>query len=161
MHKAFRESAKQIFGDCCSYSKLSLKDCWEEYTVIELQVKGLPCPLWFCYSSTASVYSPHRHWLFIEAPPLPHLFAPVKGKERQALDEYTFDLSEAPLLLLLSFFHHPPCPLCWGAVRVLKAWSVRSAPVSTWPRLQALSSSRPMLQKSSSSPRRTSPPPKV
>lgn len=99
------------------------KYCQEEYTEIELQLNGLLSPLWFCYSSLC----PHQHWL---APTLPHLFAPVKGKERQALDECTFDLCEPPLLLLLSFCHHLPSPLCWIAVRVLKAWSVRSAPSS-------------------------------
>lgn len=58
-------------------------------------------------------------------PPLPpsHLFAPVKVKKRQPLDERTFDLSEAPLLLLLSFSYHRPPAFCWGAVRVLKPWS--------------------------------------
>lgn len=132
MHKAFSASALKIndMENVAATTSLLSRGIYRE-----LQVKGL-------LSSSDSAYSWHRHRVFIEAPPPPsHLFAPVKGKKRQALDESTFDLTEAPLLLLLSFTHHPPSPPGWGAVKSSEA----SLPDCARPRLRALSSTRPML----------------
>lgn len=69
--------------------------------------------------------------------------APVKEKERQALDECTFDLSEAPLLLLLSFCHHP---LSAGELSKVRKGCICPfcPPHHTQPCLWALSSSCPV-----------------
>ena len=118
------------YGEWCGYDKLTVERNIQRAT-------GKRITLLFRLG--LQLASPSSfHW---SPPPPSHLFAPVKGKKRQALDESTFDLTEAPLLLLLSFTHHPPSPPGWGAVKSSEA----SLPDRARPRLRALSSTGPML----------------
>lgn len=84
----------------------------------------------------------HRHRLNVEAI-RHHAVGPVEGKERGALDESIFDLSEVPPPSFILPSPPPPllenCQEFWGPVC--------SASRPAWSRPPALSSSEPALRK--------------